>query len=76
MLAKIRISFKNRRFLRLKPTFLADKTVVFSIKNHRFLKEKARNEAVFSACRFSNTRGYAMLTWQIIIFIFLVREKS
>ena len=76
MLAKIRISFKNRRFLRLIPTFLADETAAFSAKNRRFLREKAWNETVFSACRFSNTRGYAMLTWQIIIFIFLVREKS
>ena len=73
MPTKTRISFKNRRFLRLKPTFLADKTVVFSIKNHRFLKEKARNEACCCFFRFSKRRFYAMLTWQIIVFRFLFR---
>ena len=73
---KIRISFKNRRFLSLIPPFLTDETVAFSGKNRRFLREKARNEAVFSVCQFSNTRGYAMLTWQIIVFDFLFRKKS
>ena len=43
MPTKIRISFKNRRFLHLIPTFLAAKTAVFSIKNHCFFREKARN---------------------------------
>jgi len=43
MPTKIEINFKPRRFLTLKPTFLADKTVVFCIKNHRFLNEKAWN---------------------------------
>ena len=38
MPTKIGIIFKNRRFLRLIPTFLADKTDVFSIKNQRFLR--------------------------------------
>ena len=38
-----RISFKNRRFLKLIPTFLADETAVFIIKNRRFLSEKAWN---------------------------------
>ena len=38
-----RISFKNRRFLSLIPTFLADETAVFIIKNRRFLSEKAWN---------------------------------
>ena len=70
MLAKIRISFKNRRFLRLIPTFLADETAAFRAKNRRFLREKAWNETVFSTCRFSKMRFYAMQTWQIIAFIF------
>ena len=51
--AKTRISFKNCRFLKLIPLFLADETIVFSIKNHRFLREKARNEAIFNSCQFS-----------------------
>ena len=51
--AKTRIIFKNRCFLKMKPPFLADETIVFSIKNHRFLREKARNEAIFNSCRFS-----------------------
>ncbi len=38
-----RISFKNRRFLSLIPTFLADETAVFIIKDRRFLSEKAQN---------------------------------
>ena len=38
-----RISFKNRRFLSLIPTFLADETAVFIIKNRRFLSENAWN---------------------------------
>ena len=38
MPTKIGISFKNRRFLRLIPTFLANETDVFSIKNQRFLR--------------------------------------
>ena len=76
MMSKIRrISFKNRRFLSLIPSFLAKKTTVFSLKNHRFLNEKAWNYAVFSYCRFSKTWFYAMLTWQITIFGFLFRKK-
>ncbi len=35
---KTRISFKNRRFLSLKPPLLADKTALFSIKKHRFVR--------------------------------------
>ena len=38
MPTKIGISFKNRRFLRLIPTFLADETDVFSIKNRCLLR--------------------------------------
>ena len=38
MPTKIGISFKNRRFLRLIPTFLANETDIFSIKNQRFLR--------------------------------------
>ena len=34
---KTRISFKNRRFLRLIPTFFDSKTALFNIKNHCFL---------------------------------------
>ena len=67
----IRISFKNRHFLSLNPLLLADETVVFSIKNHRFLREKARNKAIFSSWRFLKTWFYAMQTWQIIAFDFL-----
>ena len=44
---KILLNFKNHRFLRLKPTILADGTLVFSIKNYRFFGEKARNKAYF-----------------------------
>ena len=73
MPTKTRISFKNRRFLILIPPFLADKTVAFSGKNRRFLREKARNEVYFCFNRFSNTWFYAMLTWQIIAFGFLFR---
>ena len=76
MPTKREISFKNRRFLRLIPTFLADETAVFCIKNHRFLREKARNEAVFFPCRFAKMRRYAMQTWQIVVFDFLFRKKS
>ena len=43
MPTEIGISFKNRRFLMLKPTFLDAKTDVFLRKNHRFLNEKAWN---------------------------------
>ena len=44
MMSKIRrISFKNRRFLSLIPSFLANKTTAFSLKNRRFLNEKAWN---------------------------------
>lgn len=57
---KKRINFKKCRFLRLKPAFLADKTAVFSIKNDRFLREKARNEACFCFVRLSKTWFYAM----------------
>ena len=53
MCTEIGISFKNCRFLKLIPPFLADETIVFSIKNHRFLREKARNEAIFNSCWFS-----------------------
>ena len=73
MTIKMRVRFKNRRFLTLKPAFLADTTAVFSIKNRRFLREKAWNEAGFSFCRFSKMRFYAMCTWQIIDFTFLFR---
>ena len=76
MPTKTRISFKNLRFLKLKPVVLADETVLFSGKNHRFLREKARNEVYFYFTRFSNTWFYAMLTWQIIAFGFLFRKKS
>ena len=76
MPTEIGISFKNRRFLTLKPTFLAAKTDVFRKKNHRFLNEKAWNKALFSSCRFSKTQFYAMQTWKIIAFDFLFREKS
>ena len=54
------ISFKNRRFLTLKPPLLTDETALFRLKNNRFLREKAWNGAVFSSCRFSKTRFYAM----------------
>ena len=57
---KIRISFKKRRFLALKPPFLADKTVLFNVKNHTFLREKAKNEACFCFVRLSKTWFYAM----------------
>ena len=60
MKTKIRINFKNRRFLRLIPPLLADKTVLFIIKNRRLLKEKAWNKAVFCSCRLSKPWGYAM----------------
>ncbi len=70
---KIRISFKNRRFLVLKPPFLVDKTAFFSVKNRRFLREKAWNEAVLSFSQFFKTRFYVMCTWQIIDFTFLFR---
>ena len=43
MPTKLKNSFKNRRFLSLIPTFLADETTVFIIKNRRFLSEKAWN---------------------------------
>ena len=43
MPTKLKNSFKNRRFLSLIPTFLADETAVFIIKNRRFLNEKAQN---------------------------------
>ena len=43
MPTKREISFKNRRFLRLIPPFLADETAVFSVKNRRFYGEKAWN---------------------------------
>ena len=76
MPTKIGISFKNRRFLRLIPTFLADKTDVFSIKNQRFLREKARNKSYFCSYHISKTRLYAMQTWQIAVFNFLFRKKS
>ena len=33
------ISFKNRRFLTLKPPLLTDETALFRLKNHRFLRE-------------------------------------
>ena len=75
MSTKIRIRFNKHRFLTLKPPFLAYKTAAFSIKNHRFLREKARNEAVFSSCRSSKTWFYVMLTWQIINLGFLFHEK-
>ena len=70
MTIKMRVRFKNRRFLTLKPAFLADTTAVFSIKNRRFLREKAWNEAVLSFSQFFKTRFYAMRTWQIIDFTF------
>ena len=54
------ISFKNRRFLTLKSPLLTDETALFRLKNHSFLREKAWNGAVFSSCRFSKTRFYAM----------------
>ncbi len=73
MPTKTLISFKNRRFLSLIPPFLADETVAFSGKNRRFLREKARNEVYFYFTRFSNTWFYAMLTLQIIAFVFLFR---
>ena len=76
MPTKIRIIFKNRRFLVLKPPLLADETTLFCIKNRCFLRQKARNEAVFSSRRFPKTQRYAMLTWQIIAFDFLFRKKS
>ncbi len=40
---KIIISFKNRRFLSLKPSLLADKISTFCTKNHCFLREKVWN---------------------------------
>ena len=43
MPTKFKNSFKNRRFLSLIPTFLADETAVFIIKNRRFLSENAWN---------------------------------
>ena len=75
MCTKTRVSFKNRRFLKLKPPFLADETDLFSIKNHHFLILKVRNGVVFSSCRFSNMRFYAMQTWQIIVLGFLFLRK-
>ena len=75
MPTKIRIIFKNRRFLSLIPPFLPDKTVRFSVKNHRFLAEKVRNKAVFCSYRFAKTQFYDMQTWQIIILRFLFRSK-
>ena len=71
----MRVWFKNRRFLKLKPTFLADTTAVFSIKNRRFLREKARNEVVFCSYRFSKGRFYVMWTWQTVACGFLFRKK-
>ena len=76
MTIKMRVRFKNRRFLSLIPTFLADETAVFIIKNRRFLREKARNEVCFCFCWFSKMWFYAMWTWQIIAFDFLFRKKS
>ena len=73
---KTRISFKNRRFLLLKPPLLADETDAFSVNNRSFLREKAWNEAVFISCRFLKTWLYAMPTWQIAAFSFLFRQKS
>ena len=73
MPTKIRIRFKNRRFLVLKPPLLADTTTLFSVKNRRFLNEKAWNEAVLSFSQFFKARFYAMRTWQIIYFAFLFR---
>ena len=70
---KILPNFKNHRFLRLKPAFLADKTAFFSAKNHRFLREKARNEAVSIFVCFSKSRFYAIQTLQIVAFHFLFR---
>ena len=61
MPTKRRISFKNRPFLALKPSFLVDKIIVFSIKNRRFLREKPRNEAYFCFCRFSKMCDYVIL---------------
>ena len=60
MPTKIRIRFKNRCFLRLKLPFLADKTALFSIKNRRLLREKARNKAISNSYWFSKTWFYAM----------------
>ena len=37
------ISFKNHRFLTLKPPLLTDETALFRLKNHRVLREKAWN---------------------------------
>ena len=43
MYTKMRISFKNLCFLRLKPPFLADEIALFCIKKRRFFSEKAWN---------------------------------
>ena len=43
MPTRIRISFKNRRFLRLKLPFLAARKAVFSVKKRRFALRKAWN---------------------------------
>ena len=75
MTIKMRVRFKNRRFLTLKPAFLADTTAVFSIKNRRFLREKARNEVVFRSYRFSKRWFYVMWTWQTVACGFLFRKK-
>ena len=53
--AKTGDSFKNRRFLLLKPPLLAAESIGFIGKNHSFLREKAWNEAVFISCRFLKT---------------------
>ena len=75
MTIKMRVRFKNRRFLTLKPAFLADTTAVFSIKNRRFLREKARNEVVSCSYRFSKRWFYVMWTWQTVACGFLFRKK-
>ena len=76
MSRKIGHGFKNCRFLRLIPPFLDDKIDLLSVKNHRFLREKARNEVCFCSWRFPKRWFYAMWTWQIIVFGFLFHEKS
>ena len=73
MCTEIGISFKNCHFLKLIPPFLADETIVFSIKNHRFLREKARNEAIFQFLSVLEDVVFAMRTWQITVFCFLFR---
>ena len=66
---KIRICFKKRRFLALKPPFIADKTVLFNVKNHTFLREKQGMKLVFAL---SGYRRHGFMPCRLSKSFFLV----